>query len=77
MMAWFLKFDALFAARFQKSQSCWLLNKLDTLQKHDGHQKTIVPSLGVAIGDQYYCNDATHYKNERAFIGQNSKTIMT
>jgi hypothetical protein len=26
MMAWFLKFNALFATRFQKNQSCWFLN---------------------------------------------------
>jgi hypothetical protein len=51
--------------------------KLDTLQKHISHQKAIVLNLGVVIGDWYYCNDATHYKNERAFIGQNSETIMT
>jgi hypothetical protein len=54
-----------------------LAPKLDTLQKHFGCQKEIVFSLGVAIGDWYYCNDATHYKNERAFIGRNYEIIMT
>jgi hypothetical protein len=51
--------------------------KLDMLQKHVGCQKAIILSLGGAIGDWYYCNDATNYKNERALIGRNSKTIMT
>lgn len=54
-----------------------LAPKLDTLQKHFGRRKVIVLSLGVAIGDWYYYNDATHYKNERTFIGQNYEIIMT
>ncbi len=37
----------------------------------------IVLSLGVVVGDWYYCNDATHCKNEKAFIGQNYETGMT
>ncbi len=51
--------------------------KFYTLQKHVGHRKAIVLNLGVAIGDWYYYNDATHYNNERAFIGWNFETIMT
>jgi hypothetical protein len=31
----------------------------------------------MAIGDFYYHQDATHCKNERIFVGWNSKFVMT
>jgi len=55
----------------------FLAPKFDTLHKHIGRRKATIPSLGVAIGEYYYCNGVTHCKNERAFIRQNSKTVMT
>ncbi len=71
-MVWSFKFATKFVTSLREKPSYWM-----SLQKHVGHWKTTIHSLGVVVGDRCYCKDITHYKNKKAFLKQSSKFVMT
>jgi hypothetical protein len=54
-----------------------LAPKFDTLQKHVGCCKAIIPNSNILVGDYFYCEDVAHAKNERTYSMQNSESVMT
>ncbi len=70
-MVWLFKL----VTKLREKPSYWFQRL--SLQKHVGHWKTIMHSLGVVVGDHYYCKDTAHCKNEKVFSKQSSKFVMT
>jgi hypothetical protein len=75
MMVWLFKFATKFVTKLREKLSYWLQSL--SLQKHVGHWKTTIHSLGVVVGNHYYCKDIAHCKNKKAFSKQSSKFVMT
>jgi hypothetical protein len=75
MTVWLFKFATKFVTKLREMSSYWLQSL--SLQKHVGHWKTTIHSLGVVVGDHYYCKDIAHYKKEKVFSKQSSKFVMT
>ncbi len=74
-MVWLFKFATKFVTKLKEKPSYWLQGL--SFQKHVSHWKTTIHSLGVVVGDHYYCKDIAHCKNKKAFSKQSSKFVMT